>query len=265
MQCTFVQISDHHVRESEGVLTAGYSTSHALRAVLRHIADHVGDRADFLISTGDLVEAPSDAAYQNFRQIVRARGAPELALGHQVVALGQRADVPMYFVPGNHDDRELFFRWMVPGAPARPLFNYAFERGGVQFVALDWGPRSKAQMHPETIGFLREALARGLPAVLFMHYHVVPTQIAWLDALIADDVHELWPLLRGRPILGVFCGHAHCTYEATVGGVPIFGLRSTAPQFAPQPTPLLCLQPPHYRLVRIQDGMLTTRIFEVPL
>ena len=265
MQCTFVQITDHHVREGEGVLTAGYSTSHALRTVLQHMADHVGDRLDFVVSTGDLVETPSDAAYQHFRQIVQARDADGQPLGHQAVTIGERAGVPMYFVPGNHDDRDRFFRWLVPGTAPRPLFNFAFEHGGVQFIALDWGPRSKAHGHPETFEFLREALARGQPAVLLMHYHVDPTQIAWLDGLIAENVGELWPLLRGRPVLGIFCGHAHCTYETTVGGIPIFGLRSTAPQFAPLPTPLPCLQPPHYRLVHIQDGMLTTRVFEVPL
>jgi 3',5'-cyclic AMP phosphodiesterase CpdA len=264
MACTFIQITDHHLREAEGSLTAGYSTTYALRTVMQHMAAVI-DRADFLISTGDLVETPTDAAYQHVCQVFQARPSADQALGHQLVAVGHRRDVPMYFLPGNHDDRDRFFHWMLPHTAPQPFLNFAFERDGVQFIMLDWGPASKGYGHPELFQFLRQALVRGLPAVLFMHYHIVPSYIPWVDALIAENVHELWPIVRDKPILGIFCGHAHCTYEAVVKGIPIFGLRSTAPQFVPQARPLLCLQPPHYRLVHIQDALLTTRIFEVPL
>ena len=47
MNFSFVQITDHHLRESEALLAHGYSTAYALRAVLRHIAEHVDDRTSF--------------------------------------------------------------------------------------------------------------------------------------------------------------------------------------------------------------------------
>jgi hypothetical protein len=42
-------------------------------------------------------------------------------------------------------------------------------------------------------------------------------------------------------------------------------LRSTGFQFARQERPLLTLESPHYRLVTIDHGVLTTRVFEVTL
>src|SRR5215472_436992 len=31
-------------------------------------------------------------------------------------------------------------------------------------------------------------------------------------------------------VLGIFSGHAHVSYERVVNGIPLFGLRTTAPQ-----------------------------------
>ena len=49
MDFSFVQITDHHLRETEATLTSGYSTAYALRTVLRHIAEHVADSCSALI------------------------------------------------------------------------------------------------------------------------------------------------------------------------------------------------------------------------
>ena len=38
MSFSFIQITDHHLRETADLLTFGYSTDHAFRTVLSHIA-----------------------------------------------------------------------------------------------------------------------------------------------------------------------------------------------------------------------------------
>jgi len=82
---------------------------------------------------------------------------------------------------------------------------------------------------------------------------------------IADNVDRFWEAVCGSSVIGIFCGHTHATYEAEVAGIPVFGLRSTAFQFTLQDKLFFCFSPPHYRLVTIHDGRLTTEIFEVPL
>lgn len=69
----FVQITDHHLLESEDELRQGFSPGHALRMVMKHIAGHVADKADFIISTGDLVEPPTEKAYQCAVQLLGLR------------------------------------------------------------------------------------------------------------------------------------------------------------------------------------------------
>jgi hypothetical protein len=47
MDFSFVQITDHHLTESESELLQGFSPGHAFRMVLRHIAQNVGEQADY--------------------------------------------------------------------------------------------------------------------------------------------------------------------------------------------------------------------------
>jgi 3',5'-cyclic-AMP phosphodiesterase len=261
---SFIQITDHHLRESESLLTHGYSTVRAFQAVLRHIADHTAGRADFIVTTGDLVESGTDAEYQavcGMLNLEVVSGAP----GPHFISIEGLRSFPMYFLPGNHDPRAVFFRNLFPLTPPADLMNVAFEHQGVRFICLDWGPQGKAVVHRETLDFLADALPTDRPSVLLMHHHVVPVGSRWLDNLIADDVDRFWESVCGSSVIGIFCGHTHATYEAEVAGIPIFGLRSTTFQFALQDELLFCLRPPHYRLVTIRDGRLTTEIFEVPL
>lgn len=263
--CAFVQITDHHLGESADELLRGYSTTHALRRVLAHVGEHAIDEVDFVVSTGDLVDRPTDAAYAHLRALLRSRAPAPGTPGHQLATIGGRADVPVYVLPGNHDDRDRFFAGTGAAPSARGLGHFAFDRAGTRFIGLDWGPAERAHGDAELFDFLAAQLDDGLPAVLFTHHQVVPTPVTWTDALIAPNVAELWRVVRGKPVLGVFSGHVHHTYETVVEGIPVFGLRATAPQLAPLDTPLLCLLPPHYRVVRVRDGVLTTQLHEVPL
>jgi 3',5'-cyclic-AMP phosphodiesterase len=47
--------------------------------------------------------------------------------------------------------------------------------------------------------------------------------------------------------------------------VPVYGVASTSFQFGLTDDPVLTLEPPAYRRVTVDDGILTTRVYEVPL
>ncbi len=269
MSLRFAQITDHHL--AAGDLLWGYSTWHALRSVLRHIADHAGP-LDFLVSTGDLTEHGTEAEYRIFLELVGAE--PAGVFPGPLSARGQGLPgVPLYALPGNHDPRPTMLGSLFPAsapavseAGAQPLRTQAwFERGGVRFVCVDWGPANKAEAAPDLPGFLEAALD-GTPAVILMHHHVAPLGHTRLDALIADDVAAFAERIAGRGVLAILSGHTHATFERELAGVPVLGLRSTCFQFAPVEGPLLrCLQPPHYRIVTIEGGALRSEIVEVPL
>jgi 3',5'-cyclic-AMP phosphodiesterase len=268
MSYSFVQITDHHLCESEAQLLHGYSPAYAFRQVLRHIAEHVAPQVDFLVTTGDLVEVATDEAYWHLAQMLQVQVVSP-APGPALITLEGLQAFPLYFLPGNHDDRTAFFHQLFAGTPHMPLMNVNFHHKGVQFICLDWGPQAKAMNRPELLTFLERCLQEGLPSVLLTHHHLVPVGCRWLDTFLPDETsaEAFWQIVTRYQahVLGIFSGHAHVTYEQVVNGISVFGLRSTAPQFVLQDEPLFCLQPPHYRLVTIHGTLLTTKICEVPL
>jgi Icc protein len=279
MGFSFIQVTDHHLTASEAVLTRGFSTNYAFRCVMQHVAAYAAGSAGdekavprFIVSTGDLGETNPVDAYRAAPRILRAKLEGVKAPGPVTVALDGAGELPMYFLPGNHDDlasmlEHLFPGSSSPGAPAQgpDRLNARFEHEGVRFVCLDWGREAKAISTPEVFEFLSAALGDRSPTVILTHHHVAPTGAAWLDNFIADDIDRFWQIVRGKNVLGVLAGHVHMTTETVVEGIPVMTLRSTAFQFARQDRPLLTLESPHYRLVTIDQGTLTSRVFEVTL
>ena len=81
-----VQLSDLHVRPP-GVLAYGrVATNDMLREAIAHV-NALRPRADVVLATGDLVHAGGIEEYAMLRQLLA-----ELSM-------------PVYLVPGNHDDR----------------------------------------------------------------------------------------------------------------------------------------------------------------
>ena len=263
---SFIQITDHHLLESEDQLREGFVPGYALRMVLRHIAEHAAEKADFIISTGDLVEPCTEAAYACAIKLL-GLGASAALPGPQHANVEGLQDYPIYFLPGNHDDRELLTRCLFPNSTPVDLYNFTFEHKGVQFVFLDWGAESKAVFLPETRNFLSQALQSELPSVIICHQHVKPIGSRWLDSFIADEIDLFWEVVTTpgikEKILGILCGHVHITYEDEYQGIQILGLRSTAYPFAKTDDPVVILAPPQYRFISIQNNVLTSRTYKV--
>ena len=263
---SFIQITDHHLLESEEALREGFCPGHALRMVMRHIAQNVAEKADFIISTGDLVEPSTDAAYECAMKLLGINASASLP-GPQKVNVEGLSNYPMYFLPGNHDDREMMRRYLFSESKPVSLYNFTFVHKGVQFVFMDWGPESKACLLPETAAFLAEALQTNLPSVIVCHQHVKPIGSRWLDSFLADELDSFWEIVahpkNREKVLAILCGHVHITYEDDYRGIPILGLRSTAYPFAKTDDIQVILASPHYRYVHIEYGILTSRIYKV--
>lgn len=263
---SFIQITDHHLLESPEAHREGFVPGHALRMVMRHIAENTADKADFIVSTGDLVEPPTEAAYACAVELLGLSASATLPGPLRLNAEGLH-DYPFYFLPGNHDDRELVRRCLFPGSAPVDLYNFTVVHKGVQLVFMDWGPQSKAEFLPETREFLSQALKSGLPSVIVCHQHVKKIGSRWLDSFLADELDEFWSIVTypgvKEKVLGILCGHVHITYEDEYRGIQILGLRSTAYPFARADDPVVILAPPHYRFVSIQNGVLTSRIYKV--
>lgn len=275
------------MREREDELTFGFSPAHAFRATLRHIGARA-TQPDFIVSTGDLVHSGTAAEYQSARAMLGLREFSP-APGPQRATVEGLNGVPMYFLPGNHDPREVFFRSMFPqgGAPGAaasaamtpaptaatadraaptPAMNVVFTYQGMRFICIDWGGENKPVATPAMLDFLAHSLEDRSPAILLMHHALVPIGIARLDSFLPDDLSRFEAIVRGSSVRAMFCGHFHATYDTLIAGIPVYGLRSTTFSFAAEgDRTLLVLRPPHYRVVSVSDNAVTSDIVEVAL
>ncbi len=265
MAFSFVQITDHHLQESEGATVHGFATWASYRAVLRHIARHVSSHIDFIFSMGDLVDPAPDSAYRAVLAALHADPTGTAAPGPLRVSAEGLNGMPMYFMPGNHDDLAAMLRVLFPGSDDMERMNVRFEHQGVRFVCIDWGRDPYALSTPDMFEFLEESLVDGAPSVIMTHHPVAEVNAAWLDQFLARDTDRFWEIVRGKNVLGVLAGHVHMSTEQLIENIPVYTLRSTGFQFARQAQPATLLQPPHYRLVTIHDGMLTSRLYEVSI
>ena len=262
---SFVHITDHHLLRTDRSLLRGFSTGWAFRRTLRHLAEQVGSQIDFIVSTGDLVHYGTEEEYENLKRMLHLE-LGSAAPGPLPASTRDLEQVPMYFLPGNHDSRYNLYRCLFPDSQPAELMNVTFEHKGIQFVCLDWGPRTKAIAAPETLAFLAAALESGKPTILLMHHQVVPLGYPTLDEFIADEIDKFWEIVWGKPVLAMLAGHVHRNYHTNVGPVQVLGTASTSFQFGFEQDHLLfCLRPLAYRLVTVQGGRVTTRVFDVPL
>jgi len=263
MAFSFIQITDHHLGESAQDQPFGYPASATFQAVMDNIT-YSNEDFDFLVSTGDLVNRPTDDSYRYLKTILNMQPARQVP-GPHFIRYGRLWDFPVYLLPGNHDDRTTFFNNLYDDE--KPEFlNANFQHKGVNFICLDWGGLDRGEISNGMLSFLESALDDGLPAVLLMHHNVIPLGVPWLDRFIANDIDRFYKCLEGRNVLGILCGHLHTTYETHLDGIPVLGLRSTGFQFRVEGKLVMSLMPLHYRIVTIDDHFhLTSRIIEVPL
>ncbi len=218
------QLSDAHVGTGPGFLDGRMDTEVALRQAVAHVAA-LTPAPDLVLLTGDLTEHGS---------------ATEYALVADALA---PLPMPVYAVPGNHDDfqvaRDALPRCM-PVASDAPdgACCYHVHHGGLHLIGLDTVvPRqSHGALEPERLAWLARTLdaCQGEPVLLFMHHPPLPTGIEAMDACsLMTGVDALAALVRGHgSVQGLVCGHLHRPVQMLFGGAPLHVAPSVAHQIA---------------------------------
>lgn len=206
------QITDLHIG-TEGSLAYGrYDTARLLSRCVEHLTRR-RPAANVVLATGDLVDAGSEEEYRRLRELL----AP--------------LRMPVYFIPGNHDDRDALRRvfpdhaYLGPvGEPAR----YCVAGHPLRLIALDTSVRGETggALDERQIDWLEAQLAAvpREPTVIFMHHPPFKTGIARMDAIGLDTAGaarfgEI--LSRSPQVELVTCGHVHRAIQVRWHGTPI--------------------------------------------
>jgi 3',5'-cyclic-AMP phosphodiesterase len=245
-----LQLSDLHIGGNEN----GIEPLPRLEAVIAAVRS-LPNRPDAALISGDLTDDGAESGYRIARELLA------------------RLDVPLYVIPGNHDDRaRLRKAFALPGVGEEPI-NYSVEVGALRLVAFDSivPGQDAGDFPPNQLRWLDRELARRpeAPTLLALHHTPLTTGIPEWDAinLLAPQREELAAVIAHHPQLRVIVGgHLHRVAVSTLAGCPVLAAPSTFWQVRPnfdrdevQP-----VDTPGFVIHALRDGELSSQVESIP-
>ena len=241
------QITDTHIKPEGALAYRRVDTAGFLARAVDHIL-HLDPRPDVVIATGDLVDGGTAEEYQHLHRLL----AP--------------LPMPVYLIPGNHDDRDALRRVFADHRylPRDGFIQYVVDEGPVRLIALDTLlPGSGGGIVDDArVAWLdaRLAEARATPTLIFMHHPPFLTGIAYMDEIGLQGAGALADVVRRHPqVERVVCGHLHRTIQARWAGTVAITAPSTAHQVVldvREDADLgYTLEPPGYALHLWREGL----------
>lgn len=239
------QLTDLHIREpgrlAYGRIDTAPYLERAVQSVLR-----LPQQPDAVVITGDLSDFGRAAEYEHLARLL----AP--------------LDMPVYLMPGNHDDRDQLRRsfpdhgYLAAGVGSAGFVQYSVRVGALRLLALDTcvPGESHGALCKERLAWLEQQLdaCRGEPVVIAMHHPPFQTLIGHMDEIgLLQGAEALEALVARHPnVERVICGHLHRAIDVRFGGT----IASTSPapahqvclDLAPDAASAWMLEPPGFRV-----------------
>jgi 3',5'-cyclic-AMP phosphodiesterase len=207
------QITDLHVVAKDRLCYRKVPTNEQLRQAIAHIND-LKPSPDVVIASGDLTDHGRAEEYLQLREILSG------------------LNLPVYVIPGNHDNREMLARSFADQGymPVPPFVQYAIEDYPIRLIGLDSTVpgHHHGEMCAERLQWLDTTLkARPeVPTLIFMHHPPFRTGIQWMDSSGLHGGREMEQVVsRHRQVVRVACGHIHRPMHVAWAGT----IASTSP------------------------------------
>ena len=221
------QITDTHIRPKGKLMHHMVHTARSLRRCIERL-EALDPRPDVVVATGDLVDRGKVKEYRRLRKIL------------------DRLTIPLFVIPGNHDDRDALraaFRDHAYLPPDGPL-HYAIEALPMRLIGLD-STRSRrrpgGELDRERLDWFDTALAAELkrPTFVFLHHPPFDIGVAPVDAHGFRHAGRFREIVERNPqIVGIACGHIHRFFSTRIGNANAITSPSTAPQLVVRHSPL---------------------------
>jgi Icc protein len=237
------QITDTHLYADPNGKLLGLNTRRCLQDVVALAGNR---RPQLVVATGDLTHDGSPAAY------------------HQARACFDGLQVPVYCLPGNHDEAGSL-RACMNAAPYHSASCAQVNGWQLAFVDSTVKGSDGGHLASEELARLDDALAgtSDLPAIVWLHHQPVLVGSRWLDSMAVDNPDDFFEVIDRHPqVRAVVWGHVHQCFEHHHRAVPLLASPSTCVQFLPNSKDFAVDQiPPGYRWFDLySDGRFTTGV-----
>lgn len=234
------QLSDTHIREPGQLAYQRVDTAAFLSVAIRTLMAQ-NPLPDVVVMTGDLVDFATPAEYQHLAELIRP------------------LTMPVYLVPGNHDERDAL-RAAFPDhryLPPQGFLQYAIDAGPVRLVALDTlvPGKGSGELCADRLAWLDRTLAAAPqhPTVVMMHHPPFKTGIAYMDGDGLAQREAFAEVIARHPqVERIIAGHLHRPIQCRVGGTVASTCPSPAHQIhldlLPSPDVMFRMEPPAFQL-----------------
>jgi 3',5'-cyclic-AMP phosphodiesterase len=196
-----VQLSDLHVCLEGALAAKNVFAERAIRSVSR-----LRPRPDAVILTGDITEFGTLEEYEFVSRMLSP------------------LDMPIYAVPGNHDDRDAMRAGLrLDLSAGKGPLNYAIESRPVRLVGLDSiiPGRAEGGLPEATLDFLEETLANApqVPTLVFLHHPPIMIGTEGKDGIrLFKGADRLANIMSRHPqVERIVSGHFHRSVQARFG------------------------------------------------
>ena len=243
MKTLLAQLTDMHIREPGRLAYGRLDTAPYLRDAVLAI-NKLPQPPHAVVLTGDLTDFGRAAEYEHLAGLL----AP--------------LTMPLYLLPGNHDERAQLRRSFAQHAYLGDgeFVQYSVSLGdhGLRLLTLDTVEpgASFGRLCQKRLQWLddRLALHRGEPVLIAMHHPPFETLIGHMDDIgLLEGADALAEILAAHPnVERVICGHLHRTIYTRLGGAVVSTAPSPAHQvsldLAPDAASTWILEPPGFHL-----------------
>lgn len=244
----FVQISDTHLFRDPSTKLWDVAPDPMLDRALEELGK-LGRPAFFLV-TGD---CSSDGSTDSYRRLDEKM---------------HRFGVPVYYVPGNHDDAMSMAQiFLGRELPVREKLTQTFEALGWRFVLLDSSVPGEdgGELGDAQRAWLRATLAAApnTSTIVVVHHNPMPVGSAWLDPMTIADANALNAILEtSSQVRAVLFGHVHQVFETRRNGAQYLSAPSTFFQFKPNSARFgRDDRPPGFRVVRLNGQTVRSAVY----
>jgi 3',5'-cyclic AMP phosphodiesterase CpdA len=241
------QVTDMHIKAGGKLSYRVVDTESSLARCVRQLGA-LPQRPDAVIFTGDLTDFGRPEEYENLRDLLQPLG------------------MPVFLLPGNHDDPANLRAAFPSHAYLRqgePFVDYVIEELPVRIVALDStiARESGGEIRDSQLVWLDATLAAApsRPTIVALHHPPFWTGIGHMDDMGLRNPQPLESVIERHPqVERVIAGHLHRSIVARFGGT----IASTAPSpshqvaldLADDAASRFVMEPPGFQLHLWREG-----------
>lgn len=211
-----LQITDTHLSVSDELELFGVRSNIKFNEVIARIQEVEQSAVDLILLTGDISQDESEQSYQ------------------RVVDSLEKLNLPIYWIPGNHDDLIQMERIFKKSPLFHRVRNLSLPEWNLIFLNTKLDNSAEGYLSNEELQILSNEIQIAAPdkkIAVVMHHHPAAVGTPLIDKYILKNRDDFWGIVTGTQVNLIICGHVHGDYRFQYNDIHIESSPATCLQW----------------------------------